>query len=156
MTTNPTTTTDPPLTPAQAANPLARKTVLAGWLVGLYLASVWVTAVAAVALASTGSSTVGQVASVHAVILALVSILTLVFTVNLLRSKPRADLRLRIIAILLAIALIATAIVLPLPHWMVIGHVVGAALLIGALVLLWPGSTPRVVPETDAHVQTRA
>ena len=51
---------------------------------------------------------------------------------------PRADLRLRIIAIILAIALIVTAIVLPLPIWMIIGHAVGAALLIGALILLWP------------------
>jgi len=38
----------------------------------------------------------------------------------------------------LAIALIVTAIVLPLPIWMIIGHAVGAALLIGALILLWP------------------
>jgi len=154
MTTNPNLTTDLPLTRTQAATPVAGRTVLVGWLVGLYLVVTWLTAVAAVALASTGLGTIGQEASVHAVILALVSILTLVFTVNLLRGKPRADLRLRIIAIILAIALIVTAMVLPLPIWMIIGHVVGAGLLIGALILLWPRPTTRVDLEIDAHVGT--
>jgi len=154
MTTSPNTIIDPSLTRTKAVIPVARKIVLVGWLVGFYLVLAWVTAVAAVVLASTGLGTIGQEATVHAVILALVSILTLVFTVNLLRGQPGADLRLRIIAIILAIALIVTAMVLPLPIWMIIGHVVGAGLLIGALVLLWPRPTSRVDLEIDAHVGT--
>jgi len=118
--------------------------MLVGWLMGVYLVSTWATAVAAIVLTATSPGAIGQVASVHAVILAVVSILTLVFTINLLRGRPRADLRLRIIAIILVVALIVTAIVLPLPNWMIIGHAVGAALLIAALVALWPRPTTRV------------
>jgi len=142
MTTNSNITIDTPLTrPEQSAVLVTGSIRLVGWLVGVYLVLTWATAVSAVVLAATGSSAIGQEASVHAVILALVSILTLVFTANLLRGKPRADLRLRIIAIILAVALIVTAIILPLPIWMLIGHAIGAVLLIVMLVVLWPHPT---------------
>ena len=137
MTTNQDTSLGPPspLT-GQAATPVTTTSRLVGWLVGFYLVLTWATAVAAVAMAASGSSAIGQEASVHAAILAVVSILTLVFTVNLMRGKPRANVRLRIIAIILAAALIVTAIVLPMPVWMITGHAVGAALLLATLLVL--------------------
>jgi len=56
-------------------------------------------------------------------------ILTLVFTINLLRDKPRADQRLRIIEIISASALTVTAMALPL--------------LIGTLIVLRSRPSPR-------------
>ena len=122
---------------------MATTSKLVGWLVGFYLVLTWATAVAAIAMAASGSSAIGQEASVHAAILAVGSILTLVFTVNLMRGKPRSDVRLRIIAIILAAALIVTAIVLPLPVWMTTGHAIGAALLLATLLVLRPRPAPQ-------------
>lgn len=127
-----------PPTSEENVNRLSRVVVAVGWLVGVYLVLTWVTAVAAVVLAQRGSGGIDTEASVHAVVLAVVSVLMLVFAVNLLRGRSRADLRLRIVAAILVVALVVTAVVLPLPAWMVAGHIVGALLLVLVVAALWP------------------
>ncbi|MCL2492633.1 MAG: hypothetical protein FWF33_01155 [Clostridiales bacterium] len=107
-----------------------RPVVAIVWLVGVYIALTWVSAAAAIALANAPSAGITTEAVVHAAILAIVSVLTLVFTINLYRGRPRAGIRIRIIGIILMVALIVTAIVLPLPGWMIVGHYFGAALLL--------------------------
>ncbi|MCL2735957.1 MAG: hypothetical protein FWD75_04905 [Propionibacteriaceae bacterium] len=128
-------------------------TIATAWLVGIYLLVTWATAAVAIVMATTGSTAVGAEASVHAVILALVSILTLVFTVNVWRRRPRAELRVRVIAIILAAALVVTAVVLPLPIWMIVGHAIGAALLLATLVVLWPRPEPQIASDTVSAVR---
>lgn len=118
--------------PAPALAAARRSIVTIGWLVGVYLALTWATAVVAVV------ASIATEAKVHAVILAVVSILTFVFTINLFRGTPGADLRVRILGIVLVVALVVTAVVLPLPTWMVVEHFVGVALLLVVVTLLWP------------------
>jgi len=125
-------------TPVRAAARRPPSTVATGWLVGVYLVLTWATAVTAVVVARARPASITTEATVHAVVLAVVSILTLVFTINLFRGRPGAALRVRVLGVVLLLALVVTAAVLPLPAWMVAGHLVGTALLLVVVALLWP------------------
>jgi len=112
------------------------------WLVGIYIALTWISAATAITLANIPSAGINTEAVIHAIILAMVSILTLVFTINLFHGRPRAEVRVRIIGIVLIVALIATAIVLPLPIWMTAEHFIGAALLLVAVLIFSVKANP--------------
>ena len=103
-------------------------------LVIAYVALSWVSAVVAV-LTDTNNSQAQTESVVHAVILALTSLLTLWFGLTARPDKPKSTLRLLIIAIILAVALLVTTIVLPLPVWLRVEHIVGLVLMVVVIVL---------------------
>jgi len=106
-------------------------------LVGVYIVLSWVCAVVAVLADRATPNQANLETAVHGVILAAVSIITLVFTMGLLQKKPGASLRVILICVIVVVALIVTAVVLPLPGWMVFTHGVGVVLLaIAASILL--------------------
>jgi len=117
--------------------PTNRSEITAAILIGAYIVLSWVCAVVAV-LADRATPTQANLeTAVHGVILAAVSIITLVFAIGLLRRRPGAARRIILICVIVVAALIVTAVVLPLPAWMVITHIVGAVLLaVAAAVLL--------------------
>jgi len=113
-----------------------RRIIAASCLTGAYILLTWASAVAATMANHTHPSPANLETSVHGIILAGVSILTLVFTIQLIGRRAKSDLRLRIVCGIICVALVVTAIVLPLPVWMVLGHIAGAVLLLAVTIIL--------------------
>jgi len=110
--------------------------IAASCLTGVYILLTWASAVAATVTNHTHPSPANIETSVHGIILAGVSILTLVFTIQLIGRRAKSDLRLGIVCGIICVALVVTATVLPLPIWMVLGHVAGAILLLAVTIIL--------------------
>ena len=116
--------------------PKNRSEIAGAGLIGAYIVLSWVCAVAAVLADRATPNQANLETAVHGVILAAVSIITLVFTVGLLRQRPGASRRVILICVIVIVALIVTAIALPLPGWMIITHIVGAVLLTVTIAIL--------------------
>ena len=116
--------------------PTNRSEKTAAGLVGAYIVLSWVCAVVAVLADRTTPSQANLETAIHGVILAAVSVITLIFAIGLLRHRPGAARRVILICVIVVVALIVTAMVLPLPAWMVVTHMVGAVLLAVAAAIL--------------------
>ena len=104
-------------------------------LVIAYVALSWASAVVAV-LTDASRSQAATETVVHAIVLALTSLLTLWFGLTLRTDRSRSTLRLTIVAIILAVALLVTAIALPLPVWLRVEHGVGFVMMVVVIVLV--------------------
>lgn len=129
-------TTEPQRAPARSRGAMAAPFRLITALVSSYLALSILTVVALSVLSAVAPAQVNSEAWVRGVIVAGTSMLTFVFARRASRSS-RALLRLRIVALVIFIAVVAVLFFLTLPLWMVVEQIVCGLLLLATIVLVF-------------------